>query len=380
MKTWIEISASALRHNYQRVAQLVAPARVMATVKANAYGHGLREVAEGLQGIATDYVVDRVEEGILLRTLGITEPILVLGYVDQADLVPAVEQRLTLAVFDLSFLQLLRFTTQEHGLTADVHLEVETGLHRTGLTSIALEQVLTELQTAPQIHVTGLFSHFADVEDDRAHTYAQQQCERFLMARAQVQAAGYRPLCHMACSAAVFGFEPAIFDAVRLGISLYGLWSSDLTRELTNERGLDAHTFLQPVLRWKTVVSHVDEVKAGEPIGYDRTEVLTRDSRIATLPVGYYDGFSRALSSNGMVMLHGQRCRVIGRVCMNVCMVDVTDIEQPIAVGDVVTLIGDDVRAEEQAERAGTIHYEFVTRLSVAIPRVFVDQPETTQT
>lgn len=369
MKTWIEIDREALRHNYQAVAALVAPAKVMATVKANAYGHGLREVGEALKGTATHYVVDRVEEGIVLRSLGISEPILVLGFLSEDEIILALETRLDLAVFNFSFLQQIHFTTQEKGLSANVHLEVETGLHRTGLTQAEFTDCLALIKEYSSLRLTGLFTHFSNAEEDPTFEYVEQQLKRFRLFKQEMEAAGHAGvLCHTACSAAAFGYAASHFDAIRLGISLYGHWSSDLTQQTVLDKGLDEN-FLKPVLTWKAVVSQIRQVKTGEPIGYDRTELTARDSTIVTLPIGYYDSYPRSLSSVGHVVLAGQRCRVIGRICMNVLMIDATDVLTPLTIGQEVTLIGEGITAEEVAKQMGTINYELLARLPAHIPR-----------
>lgn len=373
MKTWLEISASALRHNYQRVAEFIAPAQVMAVVKSDAYGHGLTLVGEVLKETATSFAVDRVEEGVALRRLGIEVPILGLGYTEPALHEQAIEARLTLTVSDLKQLEQLHFTTQEQQVSTLIHLELETGLYRQGIPEQDIQAVIELLNAAPWISVQGMFTHFANVEEDEKYTYPTRQVEAFKKLSQQFADQGIEaPMRHMACSAAALGFKDSLFDAVRLGIGLYGIWSSELTKTQAKKAGL-ALTDLKPVLTWKTVIAQVKDVAAGETIGYDCTETVTRPTRLAVLPIGYYDGFPRNASSRGIVLVNGMRCKVLGRVCMNMCMIDVTDAPGDITTGTEVVIIGPGIELEEACERAQTIHHDYLARLSSTIPRQLVD-------
>ncbi len=375
MKTWIELSASALRENYRRIAEFVAPAQVMAVLKSDAYGHGLSQVGAILKDQVASYAVDRVEEGIALRNVGVTGQILVLGYTENAEkLTQAIEANLDLAISSFEQLEQLHFTTQDKGGTepVHVHLEVETGLYRLGIPETDLGRVIQLLQGQTRIQVRGLFTHFANVEEELDEGFPKEQRACFSRISEQFKAAGFSiPQQHMACSAAGLVFDASRFDCVRLGISLYGLWSSELVRERV--QATPEFLGLRPVLTWKTIVAQVKSVPAGASIGYARSERTDRPTQIAILPIGYYDGYPRSLASKGVVVIQGVRCRVIGRICMNMCMVDVTHVPGPIAPGAEVTLIGPGIDAEELAALSGTIHYEFVTRLASTIPRLVVD-------
>ncbi len=374
MKTWLELSASALRENYQKISNDIAPAKAMAVLKSNAYGHGLIEAGTILKDLAHSFAVDRVEEGRALREAGVTQQILVLGYVeDRQGLRDAIELNLDLAISSFEQLEQLHFTTQEQGAQGQVHihLEVETGLYRLGLPEADLERVIALLGSQSFIKVRGMFTHFANVEEDLDRDFAQTQQQRFAAIRERLLTAGIKiEQTHMACSAAGLVFAASRYDVVRLGISLYGLWSSELVRTVVHEsRSLS----LKSALTWKTVVAQVKSVAKDETVGYARSERLTRDSRIAVLPIGYYDGYPRSLSSRGVVVIQGRRCKIVGKICMNMCMVDVTDTLESVAPGTEVTLIGPGIDAEELAGLAGTIHYELVTRLSSTLPRLVVD-------
>lgn len=374
MKTWLELSASALRENYRQISNDIAPAKAMAVLKSNAYGHGLVEAGMILKDLAHSFAVDRVEEGSVLREAGIRQQILVLGYVeDRQGLRDAIDLQLDLAISSFEQLEQLHFTTQEQGAQGEIqiHLEVETGLYRLGLPESDLDRVIALLGSQSVIKVRGLFTHFASAEEDLDGGFAQTQQERFAVIREKMLLAGIKiEQSHMACSAAGLTFRASHYDVVRLGISLYGLWSSEQVRTaVQGSRNLS----LLPALVWKTVVAQVKSVAKDETVGYSRSERLTRDSRIAILPIGYYDCYPRSLSSRGIVVIHGQRCRIIGRICMNMCMVDVTHVIRPIVPGTEVTLIGSGIDAEELATLAGTIHYELVARLPSELPRLVVD-------
>jgi alanine racemase len=372
-KTWIEISASTLRQNFRSVRRLVAPARVMAVVKANAYGHGLEEVAAICAEEGADWFgVDRVEEALALREAGIRASILVLGYTTPDGMKAAVKNDISLTVYTNDMVKAAERAAA--GLRrANLHVKVETGLHRQGAEGKELAAMLKLVKASPRLRLEGLSTHFANIEDTSDPSFAQSQLERFAEADALVEKTGLIPTVrHTACSAAALVYPETRFNLIRLGISLYGMWSSELTElamRATNVR-------LKPALTWKTQIAQVKAVKKGDPVSYGLTERMPTDGRIAVLPIGYYDGFDRvAMSSKGEVLIGGKRCKVVGRICMNMCMVDVSQVRSAKA-GDEVVLIGsqgkETIRAEELAMRAGTIQYEIVARLNPLIEKHLV--------
>lgn len=369
-KTWIEVSSAALRHNYAVFAKRVAPAVVFPIVKANAYGHGLREVISVLKTIQPVCVaVDSLTEALFVKEEAPALDVLVLGHIPFADLSEAVKAGIAfVACQEAALKAAVEAATPDY--PARVHLELETGLHRQGVSYEDLSRLLSFFRNEPRLLFEGACMHFADVEDTRDTTYADQQIERYEQFLQHIESAGFRPRWrHAACSAAGVLSPRTWFDAIRLGISLYGIWSSELVREAA-----PSEVQLQPVLTWKTVIAQVKQVSKGESIGYGRTEKTIRETKLAVLPVGYADGFDRvANSSCGEVLIRDQRCRVMGRVCMNMCMVDVTDLGD-VSVEDEVVLLGQQgeefLSAEEHASRMGSISYEVVARLSSLIPRV----------
>jgi alanine racemase len=257
-----------------------------------------------------------------------------------------------------------------------VHLKVETGTHRQGIEGDDLEDLLEYLRTVPRLQVEGVYTHFANIEDTTDHGYALRQAERFRMALAEVEAAGFHQAKrHAACSAAIALFPETHLDMVRLGISQYGIWSSKETRVSFQNLHETAESTLRPVLSWKARVSQVKWIPADAYVGYGCTYQTTRRTRLAVLPVGYGDGYDRHLSNTAHVLVRGCRAPVLGRVCMNLTMIDVTDVPG-VAVEDEVVLLGrqgeNEVTAEQLAALVGTISYEILARLAGHLARVVV--------
>ncbi len=363
MKTWVEISASAVKHNMETARRAMKEgARLCCTVKANAYGHGFLEVAKLAQEYGADWLAaDSVEEGIVLRDNGIKIPVLVLGYVPLKNLAEAVQKNLSLTVYNPETIDALP-------AGAKIHIKVETGTGRQG---VPLDQLsaFTLRAWSRGLITEGLSTHFANVGETANSSYAMEQLQKFNQAKEILASQDIQPICHTACSAAIFLFPETHFDMTRLGISLYGLWSI--------APNLKPNTYnLKPVLTWKTIIAQLKSFLAGAPIGYGLTERLKRPSRVAVLPIGYFDGYDRKLSSVGEVLVSGQRCKVLGRVCMNMTMVDVTDVPD-VKIEDEVVLIGkqgnEEITAEELAKKIGTINYEVVTRINPLIRRLVKD-------
>ncbi|MEN9558388.1 MAG: hypothetical protein RL141_757 [Candidatus Parcubacteria bacterium] len=370
MKTWVEISRSALRYNLAVLSGAAKPAKVIAVIKSNAYGHGLGVVAKALGTLPAWFGVDSVEEGIALRRLGVKRPILVIGYVLEGLLDICVENSLSFVVYNIESLKKISRIKAKKGAFR-IHLPIETGTTREGFSLKELSAILTCIKQAPSIHLEGTYMHFSDVERAKKSSYAQLQLQNYWKALHLISAWGMSPgLRHTASSAAVLLRPDARFDLVRPGISLYGLWPSQDVRD-----AIHVHTKLRPVLTWKTVIAQVKDVQKGITVGYDRTERLKRHSKIAVLPVGYSDGIDRKYSSRGYALIRGHRCKILGRICMNMCMVDVTDVPG-VRPNDEVVLIGkqknQEISAESFAETIGTINYEVVTRINPLIERRLV--------
>lgn len=381
-KTWVEISKKALTNNVRAFRRYVGEkTAVMAVVKSNAYGHGLVEVAQiaDKEGAAW-FGVDNVDEGISLRKNGIKKPILILGYTLNERLADCVKHRLSFVVYNMETVKAIRAlklkaVTGKPGLgtkAAFAHVKVETGTTRQGVSGDELQKLVRELKKTPGVVIEGVSTHFANSEEANDRSYLDEQRARFDEALEVLLKEGIDPPWkHAACSAAVVLYPETYFNLVRLGVSMYGLWPSIETQDAAKKK-LNALP-LKPVMTWKTVIAQVKHVKKGTPVSYDLTERVKRDSVLAILPVGYWDGFDRGLSSVGEVLVRGHRCRVVGRVCMNMCVIDVTDIPG-VKVEDEVVLLGqqknEEVSAEGIASHIGSINYEVVTRINPLLPRV----------
>ena len=296
-----------------------------------------------------------------------------LGHVPPEGFEAAAEHGLQLTIYDPEDRPRLEAAAARTGRPLHVHLKLETGTHRQGLPEDTLFELAREIASTRGLELAGLSTHFADIEDTTDHGFASGQIELFERAAARLDAAGLRPrMLHAACSAAAILFPRTHLDVARAGIGLYGLWPSRETLVSARERAL-AEIDLRPVMTWKTRVAQVKDVPAGGYVGYGRTFRTTRPSRIAVLPLGYYEGYPRSLSGRAHVLVRGCRAPVVGRICMNMTMIDVTDIEG-VRAGDEAVLLGRSgdelIRAEDLANWAGTIHYEIVSRVYPSLPRI----------
>jgi alanine racemase len=375
--TWIEIDAAALRHNLAAFRRRVGSrVRLCPVIKANAYGHGLVEVARVCAPRSAMFAVASLEEAGQLRDAGITRPVLILGYVPFADVPAAVRAGFHLTVSSLETLAAAAAAARRLGRRAAVHLELETGTHRLGFAAADLERVADVLTGARrELVVAGVSTHYANIEDTTNHSYARGQLKAFEAGLARLGALGVTPrLRHTACSAAAILFDETHFDLARIGISLYGHWPSRETLVSSRARRITQLT-LRPVLTWKTRVVQLQDVPANTCIGYGCSYRTTRPARHAVLPVGYWDGWDRGLSNLGRVLIRGHEAPIRGRICMNMTMVDVSDIPG-VALEDEVVLIGAQgdarVTAEDVAASLGTITYEVLTRINPLAPRVVV--------
>ncbi len=357
----VEINLDNLRYNLDLVRKRVGQRPVLAVVKADAYGHGAVEISRvltrhGVSVLAVAYISEAVE----LRESGINNPLIVLFDHDMSEeivdygLIPVVNDPGTAR--GLSSLALRR--KREIG----VHVNVDTGMGRLGLGSEGLKRELKRIASLKGIRITGLMSHFSDAElSDRA--FALEQVGRFLQARDYLAALGVRPLCHIANSAAVMTLPESYLDAVRPGLLLYGSNPFDSTEA-------------KPLMSVKTVLLAVRRVRKGGSVSYGRTFIARRDSLVGVLPVGYADGFGRAASNNAEVIVAGKRVPVIGRVCMDLTMVDLTDLGEGVGVSDEVVLVGsqgnETIGVDELATRMGTIPYEVLTALGNRNRRVYI--------
>jgi len=368
---WVELDRAAPEHNLRQLRAGAAPDVVAcAVIKSNAYGHGAAQIASLLPS-AEWFGVNSLEEGRELRRLGVTRPILLLGHVALAELEAAVEADLGLTVYNRETIDRLS-SCASLPRPARVHVKVDTGTSRQGVMPEELEDFLMLVKRSRNLTLEGISTHYANIEDTLNHEYAEMQIARFASALGVVdRTVGRPPFIHTACSAAALLFSSTHFTMLRSGIALYGLWPSRETLLAAREKGGSVPDF-RPVLTWKTRIVQIKTIPEGSCVGYGCSYKTMRKTTLGVLPVGYADGYDRALGNRAHVLVRGRRAPVLGRICMNLCMVDLTDVPGSKLEDEVVLLgrSGDEqISAETMAEWAGTINYEVVARISPLLPR-----------
>jgi alanine racemase len=364
--TFVEVNLSQLSHNLQAIREKVSSAKVMIVLKANAYGHGLTEVAKYLDP-QVDYIgVAVLEEGILLREIGVQTSILVLGGIWGNQIPAYIENNLTLTAPSVERLEQIDQAAEAQGKKARVHLKVDTGMERIGVHYYNADKLLEAALRCKHVNVEGIFSHFAN-SDAADLSHARLQLERFNeVLRFYEKHSLSMPIRHMANSGAILQLPDSYFDMVRPGILFYGVYPSPEAQRTVN---------VQPALAWKSRVVYFKVTQPGHPVSYGSTWQSDHNVRIVTVPVGYGDGYFRGMSNKAQVIIHGVRYPQVGRICMDQVMVN---IEADSAFnGDEVILIGEAengerVTVEELAEWADTIPYEILTNINTRVPRVYL--------
>ncbi|MBR6401097.1 MAG: alanine racemase [Firmicutes bacterium] len=364
-----QIDLDAIENNVKQIKkQLDKGTKMLAVVKADAYGHGAVEVSKICLFNGADQLgIATCEEGCALREANIPVPILILGYTVESRLETVIENDLTQAVFSVEMAQKLSQTAVRMGKTAKAHIKIDTGMGRIGF--LPCEEsldVIDGIFKLPNLEITGIFTHFSTA-DEKDKTFTKTQFERFLYMTRGLEERGHTGLIrHCANSGAIIDMPELQLDMVRAGIILYGMLPS-------TEVGTQLD--LIPAMSLKTHISYVKQVEAGTPIGYGRTYYTDKPSKIATVPIGYADGYSRAFSNKARVIVNGEYANVVGNVCMDQIMLDVTHIKD-IKMGDEVTVMGccgdKCVSAEELADIASTINYEIVCNVGKRVPRVYL--------
>jgi len=363
----IILDQEALRHNLATFQKLSAPSIAIPVVKSNAYGHGLKETYTALKSANPEWFgVNYITEAQELRNLGFKGRILVVGPVAAALVAKAAELDLDLFLVEPLMLQ----EWFKLGKKPRAHLKIDTGMSRQGFLPEDLPAFMPEFRKNKD-RLVGLCSHFSNVEDVLDQSYALQQLARFDRVAELMKTEGFDLMPHIAASSSALIMPKARFAITRIGISLYGMWPSR-TNQLSFMQSQSERIELKPVMKWVTEVAIVKKVNAGQFIGYGCTYKALRDMRIAVLPVGYFEGYPRLASNRGYVLIQGEQCPIVGRICMNMMMIDITHIAQ-VEVGTPVTLIGRDgsetIEASMIGDWAETIHYEIVTQLNPAIPK-----------
>jgi alanine racemase len=367
--TYLEIDLDRLAENYRVIARHVAPARVMPILKANAYGHGLVEVARKLEAIGAPYVgVAYLEEGLRLREHGVRMPVLVMGGIVGSQIPRFLENDLTLTASSVDKLRAVDEHAAALGRPATVHLKIDTGMERIGVHWYSAETLLEESLKCRHLRVEGIFTHFANA-DDRDLTHARLQLERFHEVLSFFERRSLpMPLRHAANSGAILQLPESYFDLVRPGILFYGAGPSPET---------PATIPVRQAMRWLTSVVYFKVVKPGNPVSYGSSWAPAEMTRVVTLPAGYGDGYLRAMSGRAEVILHGKRYPVVGRICMDQMMVSIG--WDSAHNGDEAVLLGGSgdttITIEDLAAWAGTIPHEVLTSINTRVPRVYLDSP-----
>ncbi|MDD4988805.1 MAG: alanine racemase [Candidatus Pacebacteria bacterium] len=391
LRTWIEVDTGAIKKNYDSLRGILPKTcKMMAVVKSNAYGHSLIDFSKEISKLGADWIgVDSVVEGFSLRREGIALPMLVLGFTLPELVAEAAEKDISLTVSSFAFFEnlpkeklskkivenLVRpgldiFRHDFRGAKIKIHIEVDTGMHRQGFLRDQKEKLFSVLKRFKDfIEVEGLYTHFAQAKDPSSLEYTRGQISQFLEWKKSFETAGFPLITHAGATAGALLYPEADFDMVRIASGLFGLWPSHKLREVFEKK-----IKLTPILSWRTLVSEVKEIGAGESVGYELTYKLSSNAKIAICPVGYWQGLPRALSNNAEVLLNGKRAQIIGLVSMDMIIIDCTDIPQ-VNVGDVVTLIGKDgkecIDVYELANHADTFQNEVITRINPLIKRLY---------
>ena len=376
-RTWAEIDLDALARDFRAVRQAAnAQAKVCCVVKADAYGHGAVRMAREFEELGADwFAVSNLEEALQLRLGQIQKPVLVLGYTPPEEAAALAKYHISQCVYSLEYAKELSHYAVEAGVTVKIHVKIDTGMSRLGFyyqdisRDEATVQEVKAACTLPGLYPEGIFTHFAVYDEGKegdAFTMRQFGCFKEMIESLLREDVSFE-VRHCANSAAVFDYPLSHLDMVRAGIVIYGLYPSGELRSRPD---------LTPVLSLKSVVSHIKTVKPGATISYGRKFTADREMKVATVPVGYADGYPRILSTKGaQVLIGGKRCTILGRICMDQLMADVSDLPE-VQVGDTVTLIGRDgqeaISADELASLEGSINYEVVCGLSKRVPRVYL--------
>ena len=367
--TWVEIDISALTHNIAAIQKRVGiQVSIIGIVKADAYGHGDYEVCKVLQSLGVETTgVAILEEGIHLRTKGIRTPLLLLGGVFEDQIDEVIRYNLMPTVYDSGLAGALSKKACYFNRNVKVHVYVDTGMGSIGVKHNKAVEFVKALKTMQNIIIDGIYTHCSS-SDERDPSYTNLQIKRFKEVLAGLEAIKLHiPFRHMANSGAIIGHPDAYFNAVRPGLSLYGMYpAEEVSRNIR----------IRPVMSLKTKIIHIKDMEAGDVVGYGRTHQITKPSRIATLPMGYDDGYNRLHSNQGKVIIRGIKAPIVGRVCMDQCFVDVSGIRDA-SVGDEVVLYGsqgrETITVEFVARQLNTIPYEITCNVSKRVPRIYVN-------
>lgn len=371
VRTWIEIDTAALKRNYDQFRKLLGKhCLLMAVVKSNAYGHGLIDFSKAVEKLKIDWLgVDSITEALGLRKNGVRSKILVLGYTLPECFADARKNNISVTVSSVRALQDL---IKNNSGKINIHLKIDTGMRRQGIFFEETDKFLKILEKYPSINLEGVYTHFAAAKTKIAslNDATISQFDLFKKALGLIKKRGFNPIKHLSATAGALAFPESRLDMARVGIGLYGLWPSKEIKENFQE-----NISLKPILSWKTIIGEIKIIPKGSGVGYDFSERVDKDSKIAILPIGYWHGYPRVLSSRARALVKGKPAKVLGRISMDMTTIDISDIKN-VKVGDEAVLLGrigkSDVSADELANLAGTINYEIVTRINPLIKKFYI--------
>ena len=365
LRTWIEVDKRAIFNNISEFKKLIKPQiKIMAIVKSNAYGHGLVNFAKTVENRVDWFGVDSITEGLKLRQKGLKKPILVLGYTLPSRVEEAASNNISLTISTLEALKHL--TTLKN--RPKIHLKIDTGMYRQGFFLKDLS-IIIKLLKYFKLQPEGIYTHFAMSKDILNSSYTLKQIKIFNRVKELFKKAGYNDyLCHASASAGAMLYPEAHFDMVRIGIGLYGMFP-------TIESKMQTDINLKPAMTWKSIIGEIKIAPKDSYIGYDLTEKISKTSKLAVIPIGYWHGFDRGFSSYGEVLIKGKKCKVLGRVSMDMIVVDVSSVSN-IKTNDEVIILGklgkQKITAEDMALKIDTTNYEIVTRINPLIKRIYI--------
>jgi alanine racemase len=372
--SYIELSKKNLIYNIKQFKNLAKKGtRFSVAIKGNAYGHGQNIVAKILEPYVDYFQVDSIEELELLRKVNKKET-LVLGYVQKNDLEKAMRLDCILSVFSLEQIKHISAIADMCKKVQEIHLPIDAYLGREGFLLKDLPKVLTEIKKYKFVKLTGIYAHFANIEDTTDFSHARKQIREYQKALKLAEKFGFKNLqTHISATSGLLVYEKqkGIHPLIRLGIGVYGMWPSEHLKSLYKNINLN----LKSVLSWKTKIAQIKTMPLGSTIGYGLTYKTKKKTKIAIIPQGYADGVDRGFSNNGFVLVGGTRCKILGRVMMNMCVADVSHLNK-VKFEDEVVILGcqnkEEITAEEMAKRIDTINYEITTRISSLLPRIVI--------
>lgn len=374
-RTWVEVDLDAIEHNFKAIKSHIGETKICCVVKADGYGHGANKLAELYSNLGADFfAVSNIDEALELRFSGIKEPVLILGYTPVALADKLAQFKITQVVYSLEYATLLSEQAVKTGATIDVHIKIDTGMSRIGFMcqsfprdNASIDEI-EKVCNLPNLNPCGIMAHFAvsdEGEDGREYTGKQLDALKFTVEELKKRGLEF-PLVHHANSGAVEYYKETHLSMVRAGIILYGLLPNPALGSAIN---------LKPAMTFKTQVAHVKKLREGSSVSYGRTFVADKDMVVATVPVGYADGYFRDFSNDGYMLVNGKKAKILGRVCMDQTIIDVTDIEDVKIGTEVVIFSGGEDGAptpSSLAKLAGTINYEIVCAVSKRVPRVYM--------